>query len=120
MGHVAVELFLDAYLNSQHPGKLERFYQQVASVDGGQVQRTINLFASRPTDKLAMAIERFIRIRFLFDYVTDEGMVFWINKVLKRVKLEPLGEQILDWMPGARRRVYDNVAGLLPQYALEV
>lgn len=61
-----------------------------------------------------------VRVRFLFDYATDEGVVFWINKVLKRVNLEPLSAEILDWMPGARRRVYDNVAGLLPQYALEV
>jgi hypothetical protein len=120
VGHVMVELFLDAYLNAQHPGKLERFYQQVAAVDGEKVQQTINLFATRPTDKLVAGIERFVRVRFLFDYATDDGVVFWINKVLTRVKLEPLGDRILEWMPQARQRVYENVSGLLPQYAIEV
>ena len=120
VGHIIVEMFLDACLNAQHPGELERFYQQMAAVDGKKIQRTVNLFASRPTDKLVAAIERFVRVRFLFDYTTDVGVVYWINKVLARVKLEPLGDEVLEWMPQARQIVYENVAGLLPRYEIEV
>ena len=61
VGHILVEMFLDAYLTQQHPGKLELFYQQVATVDAEAIQSAVNLFATRPTDKLSPAIERFRR-----------------------------------------------------------
>jgi len=120
VGHIVVELFLDAYLNEKHPGEMERFYQQVATVDSERVQDAINLFATKPTDKLVAEIKRFVDVRYLFDYATDEGVIYRINKVFKRIKLEPLGDQMLDWMPQARDRVYSNVAGLLPEYPVAV
>ena len=118
VGHIVVELFLDAYLNQMNPGKLEYFYQQVAKVDAEQIQNALNLFATKPTDKLVNEIERFIRIRYLFDYDTDEGIIYWINKIFKRIKLDPLGPEILEWMPQARQRVYDNAGALLPKYPI--
>lgn len=120
VGHIVVELFIDSYLNSQFPGRLEYFYDQVKTVDGNRIQVAINLFATKPTDKLVDEIERFIRVRYLFDYDTDKGVVFRINKVFKRIKLDPLPDEILNWMPSARARTYNGIANLLPGYSIEL
>ena len=120
VGHVIVELFLDAYLHANNPGKMDQFYELVSNVDGKQVQSAINLFATKPTDKLASEIERFRRARYLYDYDTDEGVVYRINRVFQRIKLQPLDDRIFDWMPQARKQVYENAAELLPNYAIKV
>jgi hypothetical protein len=120
VGHILVELLLDAFLSSQHPGKMEVFYQQTAALDREKIQLAINQFATRPTDRLAGEIQRFVNARYWFDYETDEGLMFRINQVLRRVRLEPLGEPFANWLPGARERVYSNAAGLLPEYGVEI
>ena len=120
VGHILVELFLDAYLNGNFPGRLEYFYEQVAKVDAVKVQDAINLFATKPTGKLADEIDRFVRVRYLFDYDTDKGVIYRINKVFQRIKLDPIGDEIFDWMPSARTRVYENVESLLPEYPIEL
>lgn len=120
VGHIIVELFLDAYLNAQFPGRLEYFYDQVENVDGLRIQDAINLFATKPTTKLVGEIDRFVKVRYLFDYDTNEGVVYRINKVFKRIKLDPLGNEILQWMPSARERVCESVPDLLPNYEIEL
>lgn len=116
IGHVIVELFLDAYLNREHAGKLDRFYQLVASVDAAKVENAVNRFVTRPTDRLVEAIKRFISEKYLYDYATDQGTIFRLNRVLARIGLETADSSILDWMPGARKRVYTRVDGLLENF----
>ncbi len=120
VGHVVVEMFLDDHLSRLHPGKLEYFYQQLEIVDAASIESAVNRFASRPTDKLVKAIERFREARFLFDYRTDEGIVYRMNQVLRRVNLSGLDEAIFQWLPGARQRVYNHAAELLPDYPMTV
>jgi hypothetical protein len=119
IGHIVVELFLDAYLHAENPGRLDFYYQQVDTVDGEKIQAAINLFATKQTDKLAPEIERFKAARYLFDYSTDEGVIYRINKVFQRVKLNQIGDEIFQWMPSARSRVYERVADLLPGYKIK-
>jgi len=118
VGHIAVELFLDAYLHAEYPGRLEEYYSLVDSVDAVQIQSAINLFATRPTDKLVEEIARFRKARYLFDYATDSGVAYRINRVLQRVKLDQLDDRFVDWMPNARDRVNENAKELLSQIPL--
>lgn len=120
LGHIIIELLLDAYLHKRHPGKLNRYYELVAQVDSAAAQNAINLFATRPTDRLVHYQQRYLEARFLFDYSDDERLLYRINQVFKRVKLNPLGDSILPWIKSARRRVYDSVAELLADYEIEV
>jgi hypothetical protein len=113
IAHIMVEVFLDAYLNAKFPGKLDLFYQLVGTVDGEKIQSAINLFATRPTDKLADEVRRFVEARYLFDYDTNEGARYRINRVLKAVKLDQMDDRVFDWMPSARERVYENAEELL-------
>ncbi len=120
LGHIIVELLLDSFLADQFPGQLEVFYQRVAQVCPQRLQASINRFATRPTEKLVFYVERFLDIRFLFDYLSDPGLLFRLNNVLKRVKLQPLDDKILTWLPSARVRVYERAGDLLCNYPLKL
>ena len=116
MGHIVIELLLDAYLDQQFPGKLEAFYESVARVEPPFVQDTVNLFAKKDTENLVRYIEGFLRERYIFDYADDERLLYRINRVFERVKLEPFGSELSDWLPTARERVYQQANELLVDY----
>lgn len=120
LGHVLIELFLDAYLHEQFPGKMEFYYEQLATIDAGKVQEVVNLFASKQTDKLASEIERVIEERYLFDYSDDAKTIYRINRVFARIGLEEIDDRIMPWMKDARARVYEQVPNLLNDYAIEL
>ena len=120
VAHVLVEMFLDSFLQKKFSGQLERYYEIVADADATQIQRSINQFATRPTDKLVPAMASFVKERYIFDYLSDQGAVKRMNGVLKRIGLEPLDEKILPWAATARERVYNRVEELLCGYALDV
>ena len=119
LGHIIVELLLDAFLIEQFPGQLEVHYDRVAQVSPHRLQEKINRFATRPTQNLVYYIERYLDIRFLFDYLDDSRLLFRLNNVMKRVKLESLDDRILTWIPSARHRVYQRAADLLCDYPLK-
>ena len=112
-GHILVELFLDAHLHQANPGKLDYFYQQVSRVDVTKVQAAVNKFSTRRTDRLAAAITRFVGEKYVYDYSTDRGIVYRINRVFARIGLDTVKSQIFAWMPTARSRVYDRSDQLL-------
>ena len=119
LGHIIIELLLDAFLAEQFPGRLEFYYTQVARVCPQALQERVNRFATRPTHKLVYYISKFLEIRFLFDYLNDSGLVFRLNNVLSRVKLPSLDDKILDWVPSARNRVYQRASDLLCDYPVK-
>ena len=116
VGHVMVELFLDAHLHHTNPGKLDFFYELVSQIDAKQVQAAVNEFSTRRTDKLAAGIKRFANEKYLYDYSTDSGIVYRINQVFARIGLNTLNSTIFDWMPSARSRVYESADGLLRRW----
>lgn len=120
VGHILIELLLDAYLSSRYPGKMDLFYRQASGVDRDKIQSAVNQFATRPTDRLVAEIQRFVDVQYWYDYETDEGVIYRINQVLRRVRLDPLDNEVIDWMPGARSRVYKQAPDMLPRYKMEV
>ena len=120
IGHIIIEIFLDWFLEKRMPGSVERFYEAFASVDPKRVQNAINHFATKPTNKLAPAIEYFVKERFVFDYATDEGVRYRMNKVLTRVKLVPMPESSVEWLGGVRREVEASAEALLAGFALPI
>ncbi len=119
-GHIAIELLLDSFLHRQHPGKLEYFYQQVNQVDPMRVEAAVNQMAVRPTERLAVEIERFKRVRYLFDYEDDGRMVYRFNKILGAIKLKPFDQEILRFTPYAREMTYRRASDLLSKYPVAI
>jgi len=120
VGHVMVEMFIDAWLQQKFEGQLERYYELIAGVDAEKVQSAVNQFATKPTEKLVPAMERFVSERYIFDYLTDEGATYRMTRVLERLGLDPLDDKILPWTATARTRVYERMSGLLGQYEMKI
>ncbi|MDA1048918.1 MAG: hypothetical protein O3C40_00355 [Planctomycetota bacterium] len=113
LGHILVELLLDAMLIEDHPAMLDRYYAIMDSLDPYVVNRTVNRMATRETGMLAFFIPRFSAERFLYDYAEDGTLLFRLNNVMRRVRLPVLPETLAEFFPQARRLVRQRSAELL-------
>jgi hypothetical protein len=114
LGHVVMEMLLDSVLIEQHPEALPRFYEAMDSVDPYKIQAAVNQCARQPTERLALLIPRFNAERFLYDYITSEGLAYRLNQVLKRVKLTPLDDSAIVAIAAGRHIVRERLSDLLP------
>jgi len=113
LGHILVELVLDAVLIEEQPQILDAYYQALASVEPDVVEAAINRMASRPTDCLAKLVPRFLSERFLYDYLDDAKLLHRLNQVMRRVNLPPLPDSLMNFFPEARRLVGQRRSELL-------
>jgi len=103
--HVIIEMLLDATLDRDNAGLLDRYYSAVRQVDPALVQLLVNRIAPRTTRRLADFIPRFIREKYLYDYATDPGILYRINRILAHLGLPCLPASVLNWLPQVRSRV---------------
>ena len=120
LGHIIIELILDGFLHINNPGKLDQFYEMVANCDPPAIQTAVNRMATRPTDLLERYFAIFLRERYLYDYEDDARLMYRVNHVLKRVKLNPVGDEIMPWVATARVKVYESAPDLLESYPAEL
>lgn len=113
LGHIVVELMLDATLAARQPDLLDRFYRAMAEVPEQHVQRTVNRIAPVSTDRLAYFIGRFRDERFLYDYAADESMRYRLNQVMRRVRLPALEASVTSVLAEAREVVNEHADDLL-------
>ena len=113
LGHIVVEMLLDAVLTAEHPGRLKAYYRALEEVDPSAVQAAVNRMAPRPTERLAELIPLFCREAFLWDYADDGKLWRRLNQVMCRVGLPALPEGIRDLLPEARSLVTSRAEELL-------
>jgi hypothetical protein len=113
LGHILVEVLLDASLIADDPQRLETYYQRMETVDGRRVEEAVNRMANRPTERLAWMIARFCEERILWDYLEDGKLLGRLNQVMRRVTLAPLPDDFQELFPEARRKVAKRRAELL-------
>jgi hypothetical protein len=113
LGHIAVELLLDAVLIEAAPERLEAYYNALSSLDPREVQTVANHLLNKPVEHLSILIPRFIAERFLADYADDQSLWRRLNHVMRRVGLPMLPESIIQWLAGARTRVRAEAQRLL-------
>jgi len=105
LGHILVEIFLDAALIEADPGRLERYYAALESVDPEPVSEIIQRMTTGPVPGFAAVIPRFCRERFLYDYLDDAKLLARLNRVMGRVKLPDLPTSFVAFLPIARQLV---------------
>jgi len=113
LGHILVELLLDATLIEQAPEQLDAYYEAIASLDGEQVEAALGLMVTKPAANIPYFIDRFIAERFLYDYADDERLLMRLNNVMQRVKLSPLPKSLTAIFPRLRKQVQDRQHELL-------
>jgi hypothetical protein len=106
LGHILVEILLDATLIVDDPSRLDDYYAALEQIEAGYVAQVVNEeLATCESPLLAGFIAKFCSVRFLYDYVQDEKLLFRLNQVMGRVKLPPLPDALLEILPPARRDV---------------
>jgi hypothetical protein len=115
LGHILVEILLDAALIADEPGRLAAYYAGLESLDGAAVQDAVNAISPRPTNSLGVFIGLFAHERFLCDYADDGKLLFRLNQVMRRVGLPALPPELSDWFPEARTLVAARKSDLLSQ-----
>jgi len=113
LGHLLVEVFLDAALVEERPDRLEAYYGALATVDAERIQEAFNRMSPRATFRLAEMIRRIERERFLWDYLDDERLLVRLNQILGRVGLEPLPAGVRGLFAVLRRQVAERKGELL-------
>jgi hypothetical protein len=105
LGHVLVEMLVDAALMQQRPGLLDRFYAQVDVVDDDVVGRFVRAATGRPVDHAELFLQRFKKSRFLAYYATDPGLRDCLQGVWTRTGIGALPDGFVDVVGAARVRV---------------
>lgn len=113
LGHLLVELLLDAALIAENPDRLTEYYRVLDAVDPALVQAAVNRIAPRPTRRLAPFITLFLRERVLWNYLEDEKLGSRLNQIMNRVRLERLPDQFIQILPAARQLVMERKEALL-------
>jgi hypothetical protein len=113
LGHILVEILLDAALIAEGPDRLDAYYRALEHVDGQAVEEGVNRMAPRSTQRLAALVPLFCQERFLWDYGEDGKLVFRLNQVMRRVKLPELPADFAGVLAAARPLVATRRRDLL-------
>ncbi len=113
VGHILVEILLDATLIANEPAELDAYYAALESLCPATIQDAVNLMGTGATDRLAQLLPAFCRERFLWDYLEDGKLLYRLNQVMRRVNLAPLPQTVLELLPEARRLVQSRQVELL-------
>jgi len=113
LGHLLVEVLLDAALIAENPARLEDYYRVLERTDPAKIEEGVNRVAQRPTERLSPMIRLFCRERILWDYLDDAKLLRRLNQVMRRVGLAELPEGFVGLLPTARHLVERRKAELL-------
>jgi hypothetical protein len=105
LGHLLVEILLDANLAQENTNLLEKYYALLEIVDPQLVEAAVNRMAVKPTTHLAGMIDQFRRLAVLWDYLEDGKLLVRLNQIMRRVKLPLLPDDFIAILPDARQLV---------------
>ncbi len=101
LGHILVEILLDAELIAANPALLEAYYRAIDRVDPEVVALAVGRMGRGGGQRLAQFIPMFSRERFLWDYLDDGKLMVRLNQVMRRVKLPALPADFARLLPRA-------------------
>ena len=105
MGHVMVEMLLDAALVDDRPDLVDRYYAAVDAIDADVLGGFIGVVVGRDVDHVAYFLDRFRRARFLDLYATDAGLLSCLRGVWARAGLGGVDDGVKDVIADARAAV---------------
>jgi len=84
LGHVLLELLLDACLIERDPALLTRYYETLREVDAGEIGRIVAGWTVPAPERLGRFLGIFLRERFLFDYLDNQNLLHRLSQVARR------------------------------------
>ncbi len=116
LGHILTEMLLDAILIERFPGRLADYYAALAQLDPRVIEESANRMTRNTTDRLQAFIPLFARERFLSDYLDSKRLLFRLNQIMRRVKLNALPAGFEASLDRARSTVERRAGALLPGF----
>ena len=115
LGHIVVEMLLDACIEEHRPGAVNAYYAALTAIDVDVLAAAARAFTGRPLEQLERLFDRFQRARFLHAYATDGGTVAALEGVCARAGLTPPpdGERAAAVVAALRPRVRAALPELL-------
>lgn len=113
LGHILVELLLDATLFAESIAELDAYYAAFDRLDVEFAAAAIGGMATRQSPLLAEFIRRFCGERFLYDYLDDAKLLRRLNLVMRRVNLPSLPDDFAAVFAAFRQQVADRRDELL-------
>jgi hypothetical protein len=117
LGHILVELLIDASLTDENPQRLEDYYKAWDAVDATEFAQAVSTITQKDASAIAWFVERFRSVRFLQDYGEDAKLLVRLNQVMHRVGLPALPSTFQNILPEVRSLVDPRVAELLSEPA---
>ena len=114
LGHVVSELILDAVLIEKFPKLLDNYYTALETVDPAAIQSAVNNMSRNTTERLSPLIPLFLKERFLIDYLTPEGMLYRLNQVMRRIKLNTVPNSATEVITQGHQLILDQFDNLVP------
>jgi len=114
LGHIVMEMLLDAVLIDDSPELLTEYYSVMNAVDAEFIERSVNRMSALPTQRLAIFVRLFQRAQILVDYQDSRRLLVRLNQVLRRVTLMPLPDEAIRVLDDGRRLVRERMPDLLP------
>ena len=114
LGHVLVEMLVDATLMAARPGLIERYYDVIDDLDESHIAAFARRATGRPLEHAEHLIDRFRRSRFLLAYQGDEGLLDCLVGVCRRAGLQPPPSQSLALIARARQEMGPLTARFFP------
>jgi hypothetical protein len=118
LGHILVEILLDAALIEEDPARLDAYYDALESLAPERVSRCVRHMTTGDAEALPEMIRLFCSERFLYDYGDDAPLLKRLNHVLRRVRLSPVPDSLLAFLPAARQGVRQRRDELLAGEAI--
>ena len=119
LGHILVELLLDAALAEEQPQRLDDYYAALAALDRDATQQAVSRLATQPTGGIAQLLDRFAGERFLYDYLDDGRLLIRLNHIMRRVGLPTLPDTLSQLFPALRERVRERRHDLLTPFPMK-
>ena len=113
LGHILVELLLDATLIAERREHVDDYYAALGMIDADRVAAIVGEMVGGDASQLASIVRKFTAMRFLYDYVEDEPLTYRLNQVMRRVQLPELPPRFSSVLPAARGLVAEHRAALL-------
>lgn len=113
LGHILVEILLDAALIEQDIEQLDAYYETLEELDPEAISEAMHRMTTGRADRMPEMIHLFCRERFLYDYLDDAKLLTRLNRVMCRVKLPELPSSMLTILAGARQPVREQLQKLL-------
>jgi hypothetical protein len=113
LGHILVEILLDAALIEEDPTRLDAYYAALEQLDVQRLADAIHRMTTGHAARLGEMIHLFCRERFLYDYLDDDKLLGRLNRVMQRVNLPQLPSSMRDFLRSARQPVRQRLTQLL-------